>query len=160
MKTILDEFYTSFLNHAIYADSHLRVVIAEGFRASEPEDLIVGSHVIRDTFAIFASNESRLIEVQFKSPIAWQIVDESFTAADDYELRDDNGTLQVLIQSKYLDYVRANHGWFEDIRGPGEHYRIWTENEVVDVVACETPGLSYLWRDQQQKPQSRAHGAT
>jgi hypothetical protein len=47
--------------------------------------------------------------------------------------------LQVLSRSKYLDYVRANHGWFEDMRGPAKHYRVWTENEVVDVIACVAP---------------------
>jgi len=42
---------------------------------------------------------------------------------------------------KYLDYVCASHGWFEEMRGPGKHYRVWTENEVVDVIACEPPAV-------------------
>jgi len=68
------------------------------------------------------------------------LVDESFTAGNDYEVREDKSALQVLTQSRYLDYVRANHGWFEEMgRGPGKHYRVWTENEVIDVVACEAP---------------------
>lgn len=155
MKTLLDEFHTSFLHAAVYADGVLRVVVAEGFRAPEPEDLIVAGHVFDDTFAICTSKESRLIEVQFKRPIAWQVVDESFTAANDYELRDDNCTLQVLTRSPYLDYVRANHGWFEDIRGSGKHYRIWTENDVVDVVGCEPPRVCRtVANDHQQAPSS------
>jgi hypothetical protein len=49
--------------------------------------------------------------------VAWQVVDESYTSFDDYEKRGDSGTLQSLSRSKYLDYVKANHGWFEDLIG-------------------------------------------
>jgi hypothetical protein len=139
LKTLLDEFSSSFLRAAVYAEGELRVIVAEGFRAAEPEDIAVAGHVIKDTYAIDPSEKSRLVEVHFAKPIAWQVVDESFTTRDEYEEREDKAQLQVLGRSKYLDYVRANHGWFEEIRGQGKHYRVWTENEVVDVVACEPP---------------------
>jgi hypothetical protein len=139
MKTLLDDFHTTFLHAATYAESELRIAVAEGFRAAEPEDFEILGHVIKNTYALNTSEESRLVEVHFSRPIAWQVVDESFTVFDDYEVRDDKDAIQVLTQSRYLDYVRASHGWFEDTRGPGKHYRIWTENEVVDVVACEPP---------------------
>ena len=54
-------------------------------------------------------------------------------------VRADNSTLQVLTRSRYLDYVRANHGWFEAIFGPGKLYRICTEDDIVEVVACDPP---------------------
>jgi hypothetical protein len=142
MKTVLDEFHASFLHAAIYADGNLRIIVAEGFRAAEPEDFTIGGHVIKDTYALNTSRESRLVEVLFTHPIAWQLVDESFTAFSECEVRDDIFALQVLTQSRYLDYVRANHGWFEDMRGPGKHYRVWTENEIIDVVACEPPKVA------------------
>jgi hypothetical protein len=142
MKTLLDEFHTSFLHAVIYVDSELHIIVTEGFRSDKTEDLTIGSHVIKDTFAIDKSERSRFAEVIFNSPIAWQLVDESFTSADKYELRADRFALQVLTQSRYLDYVLANHGWFRDVgRGEGKHYRVWTENEVVDVVACEPPTI-------------------
>jgi hypothetical protein len=139
MKTCLDEFDATFLHAAVYVDRELRVIVAEGFRAAEPEDITIAGHLIKDTYAIDTSEKSRLVEIRFSEPIAWQLVDESFTAFDDYEVRDDRFALQVLSRSKYLDYVRANHGWFEDMRGPAKHYRVWTENEVVDVIACVPP---------------------
>ncbi len=140
MKTVLDEFHMSFLHAAMYTEGDLRIIVAEGFRAAEPEDITIGGHVIKGTYAINTSEESRFVEVRFRRPIAWQLVDESFTAGNEYEVREDKFALQVLKQSRYLDYVRAHHGWFEDMgRGPGKHYRVWTENEVIDVVACESP---------------------
>jgi hypothetical protein len=144
VKTLLDEFHTTFLHAAVYADGELRVIVAEGFRAAEPEDVTIAGHVIKHTYAINTSEASRFVEVRFSKPIAWQLVDESFTSGDDDEVRDDRCALQVLTRSRYLDYVRANHGWFEDIRGPGEHYRVWTENEVVGVVACEPPTVGFM----------------
>jgi hypothetical protein len=141
MKTLLDEFDATFLHAAVYADRELRVIVAEGFRAAEPEDTTIGGHVIKEIYAIDTSEKSRLVEIRFSEPIAWQLVDESFTTWDDYEVRDDRFALQVLSRSKYLDHVRANHGWFEDTRGPAKHYRVWTENEVVDVIACVPPTL-------------------
>ena len=140
MKTLLDDFHTSFLHAALYAEGELRIIVAEGFRAAEPEDITILGHVIKDTYAINTSEDNRLVEVRFSKPIAWQLVDESFTAGNEYEVREDKFALQVLTQSRYLDYVRANHGWYEDVgRGSGKHYRVWTENEVIDVVACEAP---------------------
>ena len=140
MKTLLDEFYASFLHAAMYTEGDLRIIVAEGFRAAEPEDITIAGRVIKGTYAIDPSEESRLVEVRFSRPIAWQLVDESFTAGNEYELREDKFALQVLTQSRYLDYVLLNHGWFKEMgRGPGKHYRVWTENEVIDVVACEAP---------------------
>ena len=141
METWLDEFDATFLHAAVYVDRELRVTVAEGFRAAEPEDITIGGHVIKGTYAIDTSEKSRLVEIRFSEPVAWQLVDESFTAGDDYEVREDRFALQVLSRSKYLDYVRANHGWFEEIRGPAKHYRVWTENEVVDVISCAPPAV-------------------
>jgi len=143
MKTLLDEFYTSFLHAAVHAEGELRIIVVEGFREAEPEDLIIGSHVIKGTYNVGTSGKSRHAEVRFNRPIAWQLVDESFTAGNDYEVREDEFALQVLVQSHYLDFVHANHGWFPDMgRGQGKHYRVWTENEVIDVVACEVPTVT------------------
>jgi hypothetical protein len=159
MKTLLDEFYTWFLHAAMYTEDDLRIIVAEGFRAAEPEDLRIGGHVIKDTYAINTSEESRLVEICFSRPIAWQLVDESFTSGNEYEVREDKFALQVLTQSRYLDYVRENHGWFEDMgRGPAKLYRVWTQNEVIDVVACEPPrvepfeGHITTGRPRQQRP--------
>ena len=50
--------------------------------------------------------------VKFQRPVAWQVVDESYTTWDEDEDRDDIGFLQVLSKSKYRDYVDATHGWY------------------------------------------------
>jgi len=124
----------------VYQDE-LRVIVAEGFVGDQTEDLQIGDHTIKDVRTIDVSDNSRLFEIRFPKVVAWQVVNESFTSFDEYEVRDDTGTLQSLSRSKYLDYVNENHGWYDDVIGPAKHYHIWTENEVVDVVACEPPTI-------------------
>lgn len=80
-----------------------------------------------------------MLAVRFPQVIAWQTVDESYTRFDEYEQCDDRRTLQILSRSKYFDYVKGSHGWWEDVLGPSRHYRVWTEDEVIDVIACEPP---------------------
>lgn len=144
MQTILDEGHTWFLDQVRYADKGLEVVVAEGFVAEEPEDIQIGELTLQGTHAISTTGQSRRVLVRFFEPVAWQLVDESFTAFAEYEERDDESSLQVLTRSRYLDYVLASHGWFVDIRGPGNHYRLWTENEVLDVVTCRGPDVAWL----------------
>jgi hypothetical protein len=138
LHTVLDDARTWFL-HGIVYQNDLRVIVTEGFLHDQTEELRIGEHVIKDTRRIDISEHSRMFVVRFTRPVAWQVVDESFTAWDDYEQRDDTGTLQTLSRSKYLDYVKGSHGWHEDTLGPAKHYRVWTENEVIDVIACEAP---------------------
>lgn len=140
MRTILDNAKTWFL-HAVAYQDELLVVVTEGLLGDDIEDIQVGDRVIEGLRSIQISDKSRQFEIRFRQIIAWQVVNESYTAFDDYEHRDDTGTLQTLSRSKYLDYVMTSHGWFEDIVGPAKHYRVWTEDEVVDVVACEPPDI-------------------
>ncbi len=140
MLTVLDDAKTWFLHALLYQD-HLRVIVAEGFVGDQTEDLRIGDHTIKGLQSVNVSDRSRLFEIRFPQFVAWQVVNESFTSFDEYELRDDTGTLQTLSRSKYFDYVKANHGWYEDVIGLSKHYRVWTENEVVDVVACEPPTI-------------------
>ena len=125
MKTILDEGQTWFLESLVYEDG-LTIRLVEGIKGSSPEELKVGDAVKRAT-------------IKFGGPVVWQVVDESYTTRDKTELRDTEGYLQVLSKSKYLDYVNENHGWYKDVAGDAAHYRVWTENEVIDVVAHDPP---------------------
>jgi len=143
MRTVLDEAKSWFLETLAYTDK-LRVVVVEGIRRDTPTDIQIGSHVIKGAYALERSSESRRVAVHFPRTVAWQVVDESFTSADTSEVRDDEGFLATLTRSAYLQYVEAHHGWFRDVVGPAAHYRLWTENEVIDVVAHDEPVVESL----------------
>ena len=92
MRTVLDDAKTWF-PHALVYQGDLRVIVAEGFVGDQTEDLQIGEHTIKDIRSVDVSDKSRLFEIRFPQFVAWQVVNESFTSFDDYEMRDDTGTL-------------------------------------------------------------------
>ena len=52
---------------------------------------------------------------------------------------DDTSFIQILSRSHYLDYIRTHHGWFEDRMPTAKLYRVWTENDVIDVLSPDAP---------------------
>ena len=143
MHTLLEDAHTWFLERLVY-EGEVRAVVVEGIRAEKSEDVEIGEHVIKDCHALEVLPTSRRVMVQFARPVAWQVVDESYTAHDESEVRDEARFLSTLTQSAYLQYVKDHHGWFEDVAGPAAHYRLWTEDEVLDVVAHEAPTVQLL----------------
>ena len=142
MKTILETGSTWFLESISKVDQ-LCLILAEGLVGQEEDTSIAG--VKFRSKPVTVEKQSRRIRVLFQSPIAWQVVNESFTAFDDSEARDDTSHLQILSKSKYLEYVNANHGWYSDVKeAEGQHYRIWTEDDVVDVVSCDPPEIEEM----------------
>ncbi len=131
--------------HAVAYQGDLRLILAEMFVGepdidrTDPNPAV--QEMLRGSRPIEVRDESRLMLVKFPVTVAWQVIDESYTSWDDYEERDDKSVVQVITRSKYLDYVHENHGWFRDVLGPAKLYRVWTADEVVDVVACEPPTI-------------------
>ena len=140
MRTILDDAHTWFLENLVYADE-LAVLVVEGFKNEEPEDIRVGSHVIRDTHRLEPREQSRRCVLRFPDALAWQLVDESATTRDPEDVWEDDSFryLQTLSKSSYLAYTLSHHGWYAELRGPVKHYRLWTESDVLDVVAHSEP---------------------
>ena len=140
MKTTLDDARSWFLRELCYA-RELRIVLIEAITASKPEDIKVGDHIISGVRALESRATSRIVVITFPRVVAWQLVDESFTAFDNYEERDDTSFLQILSRSRYLDYVRTHHGWLEDRMHTAKLYRVWTESDVIDVISPDAPRI-------------------
>ena len=152
MRSLLDG-KTWFLDDLTYTGA-LHLVLVEG-KLGDPinikqEGIKEGSlaKVLQGSRPIEIQEDSACVRVDFEEAVAWQVVNESYTAWDDYEIRDHKSSLQVLSQSRYLDYVNEYHGWYKDIVGPAEHYRICTENEIIDVVAFDPPAVEMVDREQ------------
>lgn len=141
MKTILDDGYSWFLEKISYHEN-LQLELVEALLGG-PENLKIDDVSLGEVNRIETSPKSRVVKVNFEDIIAWQCLDESYTAHDDYEKSDDTGYIQIITRSKYLDYVNDNHGWYPITRNAeGKHYRVWTEDEVVDVVTLGEPEIA------------------
>jgi hypothetical protein len=142
MKTALDDGGTTWLLESLSYEHDLRATVVELFKHASATSLKVADHAIDGLHALNPSASSRRFTISFSRAVAWQLVDESYTAFDTTEERDDMGFIQILTRSPYLAYIQTNHGWFVDVAGAARHYRLWTENEVIDVIAHEPPVLA------------------
>ena len=143
MLTVLDEGQTWFLENLSFRNRVLTLVLIEGKAGSIPEDFRVGDTVLHGTYPIGISPESKRVQVRFRNWIAWELIDECCSHQDEYEIRD-TGYLGVLEKSRYLDHVNLYHGWQDVIYGPATHYRVWTENEVIEVVGYKAPSVELI----------------
>lgn len=143
MKTELDSAAFWLLEMLKFSEDSrsLCATVIEEIESEEATDLVIGDAILRDTHALEVTPASRRYTVRFQCIAAWQSIAEVLTVLDKDESRDDMGVLRALTKSKYLDFIQANHGWFESL-GHGEeyvHYQLITEWQIVDVVAAAAP---------------------
>jgi hypothetical protein len=142
MKTALDDSGRTWLLESLSYAHDLRATVVELFTDASPTSLALAGQVIDGLHALKPSPSSRRFVISFSRTVAWQLVDESYTKFDATEERDDKGFLQILTRSTYLAFVETNHGWFADVAGAARHYRLWTQDEVIDVIAHEPPVIA------------------
>jgi hypothetical protein len=142
MKTPLDDGVSTWLLEALSYSGELHATVVELFEDANAASLEVAGQIIDGLHALKPSPSSRKFTISFSRIVAWQVVDESYTTLDKSEQRDGEGFLQLVTASAYLSYIQANHGWFVDVAGVAQHYRLWTEDEVLDVIAHEPPVIA------------------
>lgn len=134
MKTLLDDGTTWLFEGASY-DEELRLYLVEGFELPVPEEDAVGGVPV-DVHPLTSTDESRRFELRFPRPIAWQCTEADLVQPDLGARADDEGAVQVLAGSAYLTYHDAEG--LETELGPLRHFRVRTDDEVVDVI-CDAP---------------------
>lgn len=142
MKTALDDGGTTWLLESVAYSRDLRATVVELFADADSTSLDVAGRALEGLHAFRPSASSRRFSITFSRIVAWQLVDESYTKFDATEERDDKGFLQILTASTYLAYIQTNHGWFANVAGTARHYRLWTEDEIIDVIAHEPPVIA------------------
>jgi hypothetical protein len=143
MKTILDEGHTWFLDYSIKAKD-LKITLIEGKKGKQEVINISGKEIGQGT-RVEINKDNKKVLITFKETVSYQIIDESFTSFDKYEIQENEGNyLKILSRSRYLDYINTNHGLYIHLQGPAKHYRIWTCDDVIDVIAYEEPEIKLL----------------
>lgn len=70
MKMPLDDAHTWFLEALAYRGGCLMMVVAEGFRAAEPEDIEIAGVMLRGSYPIGIRDDSRRAEIRFNRLVA------------------------------------------------------------------------------------------
>lgn len=142
METLLDTAHSLLLESIQYSDERLKIDFLELFRNSTPENVQITNEVRIDNVHSIEPNEnSRKFIVQFEEILTWQVVDESAYCFDENEILDSNGFLKVVSNSDYMQYVQKQFGWYEKVIGKTQHFRIWAENRIVDIVSTMEPQI-------------------
>lgn len=141
MQTLLNEFYQCHLLAIVYEQGSLSILIAEAFRAEEPSDVEILGMTIKGSYAVEPSEKSRVVQVLFPEPVIWQVSLEDRRSPNVYDVHDAQDPLRVYAQSRYLDFARQQAWFVEDdpAKGGPRHYGVFTEFEIIDVVASAAP---------------------
>jgi hypothetical protein len=135
-----------FLDRLIYSES-LEIIISEGFVSGKAHSIQIEQSIIEGLLPVNTNQNSRQFKIEFdiKDVINFQLIDESFTSKDDDEKGDVRGFLQIIHNSKYLNYVEESHGWYKEVlKKEAHHFRIWTEDDVIDVVSLQEPIITQM----------------
>jgi len=119
MKSDLDK-YKSWINTKITLDSHLVV---------EAEEL---------------GNDKVKAKIEFNDFLCWQCFDESASVQDKDEIIDSKGFISTISKSRYLDYANLAFGWYMDIKPPVKLYRIYSEDDIVEVITYQEPKVTII----------------
>ena len=143
MISILDEGQSWVLEKLMY-DDVLEIYLKE-LKLGVSTNLNVGDKLIENVIQLKPAADSMRIRISFGWYLSWQCLNESATTDLKGDIDDGLDFISILSRSTYLDYIIANHGWYADIQeNPAVHYRIWSENEVIDVVAFDEPKVENL----------------
>lgn len=146
MNTLLDNCFTLFFNRLEF-DEKLSIYLSEGRLTALNESVEVAGQEFKTIRSIEHSTQSDQFLVQFdaKEVVHFQVIDETFTAYDKDEIRDSSDFISIYSKSKYLDYIKSNHAWYQDlVQKEARHYMIWTEDQVIDVLSTKRPRVIAL----------------
>lgn len=140
MITVFDDASYWLLSSLSY-DGQLVIKLAEGI-IGPAEEMVINNMSFPGMHPVLVDKQSKLFKITFSKTVAWQVVNETFTTLDKDEKRDNGKFLNIVSNSGYLEYVKQYHGWFEQVLGPGHHYRLITAKEIIDVVSCAEPHIT------------------
>jgi hypothetical protein len=117
MKTELDD-HKSWINAEISLDTHLAITLRS------------------------ISSEQVFAKIEFDNFLCWQCYDESASIPDESEVVESPGFVSVITKSRYYDYAISDFGWYMELQSPVKLYPIWSEDDIVEVVAYSAPKVS------------------
>ncbi|VUD46193.1 hypothetical protein TDB9533_00774 [Thalassocella blandensis] len=143
MKSLLDNGHSWVLDRIEYSDV-LNIYLQE-LKCGPIQDADIGGSTIRNVYPLRADESSLVTRVSFSDLLAWQCLNESATTNFPGDVRESSGFLAVLSSSVYLSYVLSNHGWYVEVQERSvRHYRVWSENDILDVVAFDSPVIEVV----------------
>ena len=133
-------------------DNELSIIIALPQRGENGQDLDISIYpqdninsvkdILLESYPVYEDAE-RVYEIKFDGYIIYQCRNESYTCWDNSEIR--RGRYLVIFEkSQLLDYYEnvIFDIDFDDRKAKRNHYGIYTENHIIDVISNHPPVIS------------------
>lgn len=146
LTQIIDSCYTVFLREISEPEENvLRLALQEAEASAETVTREIGGTVIENLHVIEPTERSRTFELRWNQYIAYSVRNESFASQpDDSEVEVSGRLLRIYLKSHFLDYVSRATIASEQYPGPFTHFRIFSENHVIDVISTQMPEIQIL----------------
>lgn len=145
LMKVIDSCSSLFLRHiGEPEDNVLRLVLHEGKVSPQGESLEIAGTKIDDLHRVYTGPDSRLIELVWRSYVAYGVTNESLAVEDGTTSPDSGRLLRRYAKSAFLDYVAHATLATDKYPGPYTHVEVLAENHIVDVVSTELPRLHLL----------------
>jgi hypothetical protein len=125
-------------------DNQLRVVVEEAGTNPSPESRTIMGVNFTDLHAIESNENSRLFEIIWDHYIAYNVMNESYARADEYDVAKSGRLMKTYSRSHFLDYLALVSIASEDHPGPFIHYGLICLNHVIDVACSDPPAINLL----------------
>ncbi|MCQ6280059.1 hypothetical protein [Bacillus sp. EB600] len=125
----------------------LRIFIERCKVSQRSEDIEIGEHIITEAFPIEVDEELPLLQIEFDSYVSYNIINESFTVLDNYEIFEGNA-FRIFKKSRYLDFI--NKGTIVTDVFPEEqfvHYEIACLDHIIDIISFDEPIVTEIKRE-------------
>ena len=124
-------------------ENSLRLILKEGVVSKHEESLWIQDVELTDCSYIEVTKCSRIYEVIFDTYIAYSIINESYTLADNYEIWE-GALIRIYSKSYYLDYISKATFASNDYPGEYKHYGFICLNHIIEVASTEPPLITLI----------------
>lgn len=140
METVLDTGHSWLLEGLVYRDA-LEIHVVEGIRSAEQQKLQIAGVDLGEGYSINVTEKSRHFLVVFEDVLAYQVLNESYTTADEYEIRT-KGVLCRYERSHYLDFIQSSTLIDSFRLNAYTHFALVLQDDIIDVIAELEPKIN------------------
>jgi len=148
MTTELDErsyIYWTPVNFS-YNGQSVCIRLEETFTNKEPENLKIGSHVIKDVHKIEKNENSKMYDIIFNDVHFFQAYDELRHIKSDEE-QFDEGVIRKYTKSNLLNYIEKNTTFKTELEvafNNFKHYCVRTSADWFDIITTSEPVIKLI----------------
>ena len=140
MKSELDKAYSWLVDTISYENLGISITLLEMVKSGSSSTKEEGAPV-EGAHLVYFPGKAQKLKIKFDLVYTFQVVNESCDSGDSSLKLSSDGFLSVVSESDYLNYLREKFSWYEEINGKANLYRLWSENEILEIYSPCSPEI-------------------